>query len=203
MAENLIAFYLLIFLLGSVLGGIIFWLYHYFALGGFKRLGSEIINKAEQEAETARKGAELTLRQKQLEHQRELENLWQQERKKIQREEERIKQREDKIESRMNLVEKKLSDIEKREAILIGRKEQLDDEKEQASKARLALLNELEKVAGLSSSEAKELLLSRLTNEVKTDAANLIRRAKKEAEEEAEKHAAMIVATAINRLAVS
>jgi ribonucrease Y len=46
-------------------------------------------------------------------------------------------------------------------------------------------------------------LLSRLTNEVKTDAANLIRRIRKEAEEEAEKQASTIIATAINRLAIS
>ena len=47
------------------------------------------------------------------------------------------------------------------------------------------------------------MLLSRLTNEVKTEAANLIRRIKKEAEEEAEKQACTIIATAINRMAVS
>lgn len=131
MNENLIAFYLLIFLLGGILGALLIWVYHHFALGGVKRLGAEIVYRAEQDAEELRKGAELGLKQKQLEQQRELEQLWQLERKKIQREEERIKQREDKLESRMNLVEKKLSDIEKREAVLIGRKAQLDEEKKE------------------------------------------------------------------------
>lgn len=203
MTENPIALYVLIFLLGTIIGAVIFWLYHHFALGGVKRLGIDIVNRAEQEAEEYKKGAELNLKQKQLEQQRELEQVWQQERKKIQREEERIKQREDKLESRMNLVEKKLSDIEKREAVLIGRKAQLDEEKRLTSEAHARLLNELEKAAGMSFTEAKEMLLSRLTNEVKTEAANLIRRIRKEAEEEAEKQAATIIATAINRLAVS
>lgn len=202
MNENLISFYLLIFLLGSVLGALVLWVYHNFALGGVKRLATEIITRAEQEAEELRKGTEIGLKQKQLEQQRELEALFQQERKKIQREEERLKLREDKLESRMNLVEKKLSDIEKREAIIIGRKAQLDEEKKNVAEIHTRLIAELEKASGLSSSEAKEMLLSRLTNEVKTEAANLIRRIRKEAEEEAEKQASMIIATAINRLAV-
>ena len=203
MIENHIANYLLIFLLGAVLGGILLWVYHRFALGGVKQLAAEIILRAEQDAEELKKGTELSLKHKQIEQQRELEVLWQQERKKIQREEERFKLREDKLESRMNLVEKKLSDIEKREAVLIGRKAQIDEEKKQAADARVQLIAELEKASGLSSSEAKEILLSRLTNEVKTEAANLIRRVKKEAEEEAEKQASAIIATAINRMAVT
>lgn len=203
MTENHVSLHVLIFLLGCILGAVIFWIYHYIALGGVKKLGAEIIARTEQEADELKKRAELSLKQKQLEQQREQELICQQERKKIQREEERIQQREDKLESRMNLVEKKLSDIEKREAILIARKVQLDEEKKQTTEAHSKLLNELEKIGGLSLSEAKEILLSRLTNEVKTEAANLIRRARKEAEEEAEKQAASIIATAINRLAVS
>lgn len=203
MTENPIAYYLLIFFSGTLLGLLAFWIYYQFALGGVKRLGSEIITRATQDSEELRKGTELSLKQKQIEQQRELEQLWQQERKKHQREEERLKQREDKLESRMNLVEKKLSDIEKREAVLIGRKAQLDEEKKQTSELHHRLILELEKIAGLSSLEAKDLLMTQLTNEVKTESAHLIRRIRKETEEEAEKQASTIIATAINRLAVS
>ncbi|WP_272946398.1 Rnase Y domain-containing protein [Candidatus Protochlamydia amoebophila] len=131
MIENQVPFYLLIFLVGIGLGVLTFWAYHRFALGGFKRISKDIISRAEQETSELRKTNELSLKQKQVEYQRELEQMWQQERKKLQQEEERLKQREDKLESRMNLVEKKLSDTEKREAILIGRKAQLDEEKKQ------------------------------------------------------------------------
>ncbi len=202
MAENLVPLFLLIFLIGSGLGAIGFWIYHRFALGGTEKLTAQILQRAEREAEEFKKKEELVLKQKQIEHQRELETIWQQERRKIRQEEERLKQREDKLESRMNLVEKKLSDIEKREAVLVGRKSQLEEEKKNHTELHAQLISELEKLAGLSSSEGKELLLARLTNEVKIDAANLIRRIKKEAEEDAEKLASTIIATAINRLAV-
>lgn len=203
MAENLVPLFFLIFLLGSGLGAIGFWIYHRFALGGIEKLTAQILQRAELEAEEFKRKEELSLKQKQVDHQRELENIWHQERRKIRQEEERLKQREDKLESRMNLVEKKLSDIEKREAILAARKTQLEEDKKNVTELQSQLISELEKIAGLSSSEGKELLLSRLTNEVKTEAVNLIRRIKKESEEEAEKVASTIIATAINRLAVS
>lgn len=203
MNENQIAFFMLIFLIGSALGALAFWLYQHFALRGFKRLSSTIINRAELEAADIRRSAELTLDQRILEQQKELEKLRQLDRKKLQKEEERLKLREDKLETRMNLVEKKLSDIEKREAVLAARKNLLDEEKKQVAEEHNNLLKGLETIAGLSTSEAKEILLNNLNNEVRIEAANLIRRVKKEAEEEAEKSASSIIVTAINRLAVS
>lgn len=202
MTDNLIPLFLLIFLLGSGIGAAGFWIYYRFALGGIEKLTAQILQRAELEAEELKREEEFALKQKQVDHQRELENIWQQERRKIRQEEERLKQREDKLESRMNLVEKKLSDIEKREAVLTARKSQLEEDKKSVAGLHAQLVSELEKLAGMSSAEGKELLLARLTNEVKTDAANLIRRIKKESEEEAEKLASTIIATAINRLAV-
>lgn len=202
MEAEFVAYMLLALLFGMSAGATALWIYHRSKLGSYQTIANEILQKAEIEAKSLKKAAELSLRQNQLEHQRELENLWQIERNKIQREEERIKQKEDKIESRMSLVEKKLSDIEKREAVLIGRKAQLDEEKKQVNERQANLIKELERASGLSSTEAKDLLINRITNEVKTDAANLIRRTKKEAEENAEREANRIIATAINRMAV-
>lgn len=203
MNDSTIALNLLVFLIGVCGGLLFFWIYHHFALGGFKKLSSDIIYRAELDALEIKKTGELANQQKQMELQRDSEQLLAHERKKILKEEERLKQREDKLESRMNLVEKKLSDIEKREAVIIGRKAQLDEEKKTFSEKQSLLLAELEKASGLTSNEAKEMILEKLTHEVKNEAANLIRKIKKEAEEEAGKQATRIIATAINRLAVT
>lgn len=196
-------FYLLFTFIGASGGGIAYWLYHRTKLGNYQKIAQTILHNAELEAHSIKNAAELFNKQNRLDLQREIEHAGHTERKKIQREEDRLKQREDKLESRMNLVEKKLVDIEKKEAILIARKNQLDDEKQELAITHAQLIKELERSSGLSSTEAKELLLSRLTNEVRTDAANLIRKTKKEAEENAEREACSIIATAINRLAGS
>lgn len=198
-----IAEILLSFIAGGAAGGAAFWVTQRMKLGKYERIANDILQKAENDAASIRKTGELTVRQQQLEQQKDAEITWQSERRKFQREEERLKLREDKIESRMNLVEKKLSDIEKREAVMLGRKTQLDDEKKLVAEIQQRVINELEKASGLSAAEAKDILINRMTNEVKTESANLIRRIKKEAEEEAEREASSIIATAINRLAVS
>lgn len=203
MSPETISQFILCFILGIGAGISFLWIYHRIKLGGYKTLVKEIIQKAEDDATKIRKTTEMVMKQNQLDQQRELEQVWQVERRKIQREEDRLKQREDKLEGRMNLVEKKLSDIEKREALINARNIQIEEDKKLLAESHLKLLSELERVSGLSSLEARDILLSRLTNDVKTDAANLIRRTKKEAEEQAEKKANAIIATAINRLASS
>ena len=194
---------LLTALLSFLAGIFIFWLIQKIKLGGYKAITREILVSAEREAEGLKKSSELALKQQHMQLERDFEQAWQQERKKIQKEEERLKVREDKLESRMNLVEKKLSDIEKRETILIARKSQLDEEKKILSEGQKHLVQELERISGYSSQEAKDFLLARTAQEVKSETATIIRRTKKEAEEEAETEATRIIVTAINRLASS
>lgn len=202
MYPDTLAIILVTFLGGGAAGILLLWFYYRLKKGGFQRIASDILHRAELETDTLKKAQELLLKQQQLEQQREVEQFWQGERRKFQKEEERLKQREDKLESRMHLVEKKLSDIEKREAILIARKGQLDEEKKAVSDTQTNLLAQLESLSGLSASEAREIILSKICNEVKTEAAHFIRRTTKEAEEQAEQGARRILATAINRLAV-
>jgi len=202
MSIDSIALNILLLSAGFVGGMLCLWGFHRYKLGGYTAIAERIIQRAEQDASAIKKSSELAMKQNHLDQQRELEQVWQIERKKIQREEERFKLREEKLESRMNLIEKKLSDIDKREAVLIGRKAQIDEEKKQVAEKHLSLTRELEQASGLSAQEAKDLLMQRITSEVKVEAANLIRRIKKEAEEDAEKEASRIIATAINRMAV-
>lgn len=194
--------FLLTFAAGSVVGCISFKIIQKIKLTHFKQLAADILKKAEQDGEAIKKNAELAYRQQQMDHQREFENRWQQERKKIQTEDERLKLREDKLETRLNLVEKKIADLEKREAVLTVKTLQLDEEKKAVSEMQASLMRRLEVTAGLTSKEAKEILFNEITDEVKKDAANFIRKTTKEITEEADKEASKIIATAINRLAV-
>lgn len=187
---------------GGGLGALCFWLFHRLKLGNYEEIGRGILQKAESEASALKKAHELSFKHLQVEHQREMEHSMQNERRKIHREEERLKTREDKLEARMNLVEKKLSDIERREAILTTRKTEVEEEQKRISECQARLVQELERASGLSAAEAKDILINRLTHDVKAEAANLIRRIKKEAEEQADQEARKIIATAINRLAV-
>ncbi len=191
------------FLAGLIIGCCLIWIFYRIKIGEFQRHASQILYKAEEEAKLIHKNSAWEISVKEIEQQRELEQLWQTERKKIWEEEERLQRREDKLESRMNLVEKKLSDIEKKEIILHKRRERLQEEQKLTEEKAADLISRLEKIAGISPLQAKEILLEKVKQDVKADAAQLTRSIKQEAEEEADKKATKIIATAINRMAVS
>lgn len=192
----------LLSLMGALCGGALIWIFHRVKLGNYQSIASSIIQKGEIEGDRLRQNAELECKKREVEQQSKFEQALQSEKNKLLKEEIRIKQREDKLESRMNLVEKKLSQIEKREAALMARKENIDAERRKLLDDQEALQQKLEKTSGLTSKEAKEMLIEQLKQEIESDSANFIRRAKKEANEEADRQASRILATAINRLAV-
>ncbi len=202
MDANDLALFLTLFLVGMLFGAAGGWAYFRFRMGGFQRISNEILAAANKEAESLRKSAEIALKQAQFDQQREMEQLWQQERRKVLKEEERVKQREDKLEARIHSVEKKQVELEKRELIVAAHFSKIEEEKKSLELQRQQLVEQLEKAAGLSANEARELLMARITNEVKTDTAHMVRKLTKEAEEEADDIAKKIIVTAINRLAV-
>lgn len=193
---------LFLVLSGIITGSFLYWLINKIRLKEFRIIADQIIKKAELDAENIKRNAELSIKHNRIEQQKELEELYQGERRKLMREEERLKQREDKLESRLSLTEKKLIEIEKRESALTNKQERLEQERKSLAEKQVKLQEQLEQASGLSSSEAKEVLLASIREEIKNEAANYIRRSKKEAEELAEKEASKIISMAINRLAV-
>ncbi len=184
------------------LGAVGTWAVVRLRLGGFQNIGAAIIAKAEADANAKRKQDELTLKQRELEATRELEKLTREERQKLQREEERLKIREDKLEHRLHALEKKILEVDRRDTALNVDKKACEALTDQLARANKQLLEQLERISGLTTIEAKDLLLQRIHNDVETEIANLSRRKLAEAEEIADRKAASVVVTAINRLCV-
>ena len=199
--ESLII-YLSILAIGVIAGSLTLWTVQYFRLTTFKNISNEIIRKAESHAEVLKKSSELSLKQQQVELQRDFEHTRKQERRKIQEEEDRLKQREDKLETRMTVMEKKLLSVEKQESQLVSMKSLVEEDQKNLTLQHAQLRTRLESTAGLTTLEAKEQLITQISSEIKSDAANLIRRTIQEAKENADREASNIIATAINRLAV-
>lgn len=187
---------------GALLGAACLAAYQKLKLRTVHHLANAVISKAELKAESLQNQASIDLKNKQAALQHEFDKLWTAEKKKFHEKEERLKQKEDKLEARIQLAEKKISDLEKRESLLISRKEQLELDQHHLQTKEKVVMEELEKISGLTSIEAKEILTAKIKDDVKADTANFIRRMTKEAEQDAEKKASTLIATAINRLAV-
>jgi ribonucrease Y len=198
-----ISLYALLAAIGGLLGSAATVITQRIKLTHFKQMAQQIIQKAEQESEVLINREKNALKQHQIEQQRQFELERQSEHKKTQIAEERLKQREEKQASRLHLIEKKLLELDKRETDLLNRKMDLEQQEKKSAHLQNELLVRLEQCSGLSSKEAKQQILNHAESEVRTDAAHLIRRTLKEAQEHAEQEASRVIATAINRLAVA
>ncbi|MGK5593849.1 MAG: ribonuclease Y [Parachlamydiaceae bacterium] len=192
-----------IFFAGLTLATLLWWILFKIRVNHFKSLAEEILKKAENEATTYKQTSLLEVKHQQAEWRQQQELFWQTERKNLLREEERLKSREEKLENRSVQIDRNLQGLEKKELALSIAKEKYLEETKKAEDLQDKLTSNLEMLAGLSSEDAKNILIQRITDELKQETAHLIKRTKKKAEEEAEFEASKIIATAINRLASS
>ena len=112
----------------------------------------------------------------------------------LQRLERRIIQKEE-------AVDRKAEAIEKKEEALVEKVEELDKLKEKVAALQQKEIQELEKISGLTSEEAKEYLLKTIESEVRLESAMLIKDIENKAKMEADKKAREIITNAIQKCA--
>lgn len=110
------------------------------------------------------------------------------------RQETRLQQRRDNLDHRMDALEARERKMEERKRGMDTRQAELD-------KSWEIQMAELERIAGLSQQDAKDLLLERVENETRADAARLIREVEAKTMEEAERKAREIITRSIQRVA--
>jgi ribonucrease Y len=164
-------------------------------------LSKKIVEEAKKEAETVKKEAMLQAKDNLYQMKMEFEKETKERKQEIQDQEKRFLNKEQNLDRKIELIEKRETEFEKKERSL-NQKEK--DNQELKEKYEL-LINEqkkqLEYLAGISSQEAKDLLLQAMENEAKHEAAKTVRRLENEAKEIADKKAKEIISLAIKRYA--
>ncbi len=163
-------------------------------IGNAEQKAREIIDEALKTAETKKREGLLEVKEESIRTKNELERESKERRKEIQRLESRVQQKEES-------VDKKLDAIEKREAANTAKEEVLAKQKEEITKLNEQRVQELERISGLTSEQAKEYLLKIVEDEVKHETALLVKELESRAKEEADKKAKEYVVTAIQRCA--
>ncbi len=95
----------------------------------------------------------------------------------------------------------RLEEIDRRERSLDDRARNLDHEIEQLKHAKRDHLRELERISGLSASQAKQVLLSELEDELRHDRARLVRQIEDESKRDADRRARSILSACMQRVA--
>jgi ribonuclease Y len=153
-----------------------------------------LVENAKKEAEALKKESILEAKEEVHKLRNDLDRDSRERRNEIQRLERRILQREESLDKKSDLLEKKEETINKR----LQEIDQMElNVQELYEKRRL----ELEKIANLSSEEAKEILLEEVKREISYETALMIKEIESRAKDEADKKAREIITTAIQRCA--
>ena len=96
--------------------------------------------------------------------------------------------------------DRKIEALERRESTLTTQREQLEQQKAGIEELRQRQLQEIERVSGLTTAEARELMLQEIDKEIREDAARRLRLIEAETKEKADLRSREILATAMQRL---
>ncbi|HJB90975.1 MAG TPA: ribonuclease Y [Candidatus Eisenbergiella merdigallinarum] len=163
-------------------------------IGNAEDKAREIIDEALKTAEAKKREGLLEVKEESIRTKNELDKEIKERRAEVQRFERRVQQKEENI-------DKKADAMEKKEAHLAKREEEMRRQRDEISRLNEQRIQELERISGLTSDQAKDYLLKIVEDEVKHESAVMIKEMEHRAKEEADKKAKEYVVNAIQKCA--
>jgi ribonuclease Y len=167
-----------------------------------KENANRIIEDAEKESKNIKREKLLEVKDEWLKKKQEFDNEVNNKRQKLQNYEKQLSQREENIEKKVELVNQKEKDFKVLEKQIEVKSEELKKKQVELDKLIVEQNVRLEKTAGLTSEEAKKMLMENMINKAKTDAAQHVKEVRDQAKAEAKKEAQKVIVQAIQRTAV-
>ncbi len=167
-----------------------------------KEKAQKIIEEAEKEAKNIKREKLLEVKDEWLKKKQEFDNEVNTKRQKLQAYEKQLETREDNLEKKYDVVIQKEKTLKELEKQLQLQKEDIERKNLELEKLIEEQNQRLEKTAGLTSEEAKKMLMENMINQAKADASQMIKEIREQAKLEAKKEAQKIIVQAIQRTAV-
>ncbi|MCD6100544.1 MAG: ribonuclease Y [Candidatus Marinimicrobia bacterium] len=186
---------------GLVLGVVLSILIYKSILKKSRGTASDIIESAKKEASEILREARLEAKDEAYRIKQKAEDEYRTKLRETRELEKQLVKREFELERKLELAGKRLEELDAKEQELKNKEKKLSDEEKRVHEI-IEMQNErLEKIAGLSRKEAKELLMSNLMDEAKRAIANQVKEIKERALTEANREAKNIIINAIQRSA--
>ena len=164
-------------------------------VGTAENRARSIIDEALKTAETKKREALLEVKEESLRTKNELEKEIKERRSELQKYERRVLSKEESVDKKADAVEKREAECTAKVAELQKREKKVDELEQKG-------VQELERISGLTSDQAKDELLRSVEDDVKVDVARMYKELENRAKEEAGKKAKEYVVNAIQKCAV-
>jgi ribonuclease Y len=161
----------------------------------------KILEDARKDAERIKKDALIEAKDVVYQTKSDAEKELRERRSEINHLEKRLRHKEESFERKFEQIEKREQDLSKREKEHVSKERSLYDKESHYDKLIKDQTQSLERISGLSSEDAKQLLLKKTEEEIRFDTAKLIKQIEDEAREQADKKAKEIIGFSIQRYA--
>ena len=192
-------------LIGAVVGFIVGWILNEriqkSRVAGARALAEQIVGDARKEAETIREKAKLEAENELHKARERFERESAQRRAELQQLEAKLLDQERKLDRKVDLLSRKEGELRQLERELKERERAVQAKDAQLSELLEEQISQLERISGMTAEEAKTLLIAKLEQKAKQEAAYRAKEIKDRAIAEAEKEAREIVGMAIQRYA--
>jgi len=188
-------------IVGLCLGYVVASLVQRKKVGEYESIGKKILDDAKKEADVLKREASVQAKDTVLQARNELEQEIKSRRAEIQGVEKRLSQKESNLDKKGDLLEKKEDDLSRRERGISNKEGQLENKIKEHEFLIKEQRARLEKISGLTTEEAKKMLLQTLEDEARYEAVKLAKKIEEDAREKADKKAKEIIALAIQRYA--
>ncbi|MCQ2547162.1 MAG: ribonuclease Y [Clostridia bacterium] len=163
-------------------------------IGNAETKARNMILDAEKNAENIRKEVVLEAKEEAQRQRNDAEKEIRERRNEISKAERRLNQKEDSI-------DRKLENIEKKEESITNKEKKIENRLAEQDRLLHKQLEELEKISGYTVDQAREIILQKVEQEARSEAAVLYKEIESKAKEEADKKAKEIITGAIQRCA--
>ena len=164
-------------------------------IGTAEEKARNIIDEALKTAETKKREALLEAKEESLRTKNEVEKETRERRAELQKYEKRVLSKEESVDKKADVLERRENEIAAKEASVRKKEKEVDGLHEKG-------VQELERISGLTSDQAKDELLRSVEDDVKVDVARMYKELENRAKEEAGKKAKEYVVNAIQKCAV-
>lgn len=166
-----------------------------------KQEAERIASRAQEDAEKVRREAQLEAKEKYLNLKSDFEKQTRERRHKFNDQERRLVQKEENLERKFQNLERKEKDFSHKERRLSHREREVTDQEKKYKSLTSRALEELERIAGLSQEDAKKELQSKIEEQARLEAVQIVRKIEEDAREQGNAKARDIMSMAIQRSA--
>ena len=192
---------ILLVVVGLVVGFVVSYVINYFRKSLVSNKADNMINQAKKEIEKLKRDAAIEQKEEAHKIKMDLDKEIREKKDELKASENRLLQREASIDKRDEMLQKRDAALDEREDKLSEKQEEIQNEKSKVEEIRKEQLELLQKISGFSKDKARELVMSKVKEDMTKEISEYIREAENEAKLVADKKARELIVTSMQKYA--